>query len=89
MAEFYRCGGAGNYTGFCSKKVDDLLSAGNGALDPAKRRADFAAADRLLSTTLPSFPLFVAPNVLVRNSALLGIDPNSPLGSAEYWHWKR
>lgn len=89
LAEFYRCGGAGNYTGFCSKKVDDLLSAGNGALDPAKRRADFAAADRLLSTTLPSFPLFVAPNVLVRNSALLGIDPNSPLGSAEYWHWKR
>ena len=94
-SDFYdswRCQGAGNWTGFCSHKVDTLLKAGSGELNPAKRAADFQAADKLMSATVPVFPLYQRPNPLIYKSSLLGMVNNpsnvGPTWNIEFWHWK-
>ena len=94
-SDFYdgwRCQGAGNWTGFCSHKVDILLKAGGGELDPKKRAADYAAADKLMAATVPVFPLYQRPNPLIYKSNLLGMVNNpanvGPTWNIEFWHWK-
>jgi peptide/nickel transport system substrate-binding protein len=94
-SDFYdgwRCSGAGNWTGFCSHKVDNLLKAGGGELDPKKRAADYAAADKLMAATVPVFPLYQRPNPLIYKSNLLGMVNNpanvGPTWNIEFWHWK-
>jgi len=90
--ESYRCQGNGNYTGFCSHKVDSLMKAGNGELNPAKRDADFQAADKILSTVVPMLPMYQRPLALIHKSGLLGMvnNPDGPgvFWSIENWHWK-
>jgi len=87
----WRCQGAGNWTGFCSHKVDTLLKAGGGELDPTKRAADYQAADKLMSNTVPVFPLYQRPNPLIYKSSLLGMVNNpsliGPTWNIENWHW--
>jgi peptide/nickel transport system substrate-binding protein len=94
-SDFYdgwRCQGAANWTGFCSHKVDNLLKAGGGELDPKKRAADYAAADKLMAATVPVFPLYQRPNPLIYKSNLLGMVNNpanvGPTWNIEFWHWK-
>ena len=88
----WRCQGAGNWTGYCSHKVDQLLKAGNAELDPAKRQADFIAADKLMSNTVPVFPLYQRPTPLIYKSSLLGMVNNpaiiGPFWNIQDWHWK-
>jgi len=88
----WRCQGAGNWTGYCSKKVDSLLKAGNAELDPAKRQADFQQADAIMSDTVPVFPLYQRPTPLVYKSNLLGMVNNpadvGPFWNIQDWHWK-
>jgi ABC-type transport system substrate-binding protein len=88
----WRCQGDSNYTGFCSRKADNLMKAGNGELDPAKRIADFQAADKLLATTAPILPMYQRPTPLIYKSDLLGIVNNpatiGPFWNIEDWHWK-
>jgi ABC-type transport system substrate-binding protein len=88
----WRCQGAGNWTGFCSKKVDTLVKAGNAELDPAKRASDFQKADALMSATVPVFPLYQRPTPLIYKSNLLGLVNNpaivGPFWNIEAWHWK-
>jgi peptide/nickel transport system substrate-binding protein len=88
----YRCAGNGNYTGFCSHKVDQLLKSGNAELDPAKRAADFQAADKLMSTTDPIFPMYQRPTPLIHKADLLGMVNNPAIvgvfWNIENWHWK-
>jgi ABC-type transport system substrate-binding protein len=87
----WRCQGAGNWTGYCSHKVDQLLKAGNAELDPAKRTADFQAADKLMSNTVPVFPLYQRPTPLIYKSSLLGMVNNpaivGPFWNIQDWHW--
>jgi ABC-type transport system substrate-binding protein len=88
----YRCGGNGNYTGFCSHTVDNLMKAGNGELNPAKRAADFQKADVVLSGLVPMLPMYQRPTPLIHKSDLLGM-VNAPSGpgvfwNIEAWHWK-
>jgi ABC-type transport system substrate-binding protein len=89
----YRCSGAENYTGFCSHRVDRLLTAANAALDPERRAALFGQADTILAAELPAIPLFQKPGALVRKSGLLGLGPNpgsfGPFWNIQDWHWKR
>jgi ABC-type transport system substrate-binding protein len=89
----YRCYGDINYTGYCSHKVDGLLKAANGELDPAKRAALFQEADAIMATQVPVVPLFQKPSPLVHKSNLLGMAPNpgidGPFWDVEDWHWKR
>ncbi len=88
----WRCQGAGNWTGFCSHKVDQLLKAGNAELDQAKRQADFQAADKLMSNTVPVFPLYQRQTPLIYKSGLLGMVNNpatiGPFWNIQDWHWK-
>jgi peptide/nickel transport system substrate-binding protein len=88
----WRCQGAGNWTGYCSAKVDSLLKAGNAELDPAKRLVDFQKADAIMADTVPVFPLYQRPTPLIYKSNLLGMVNNpaivGPFWNIEYWHWK-
>jgi len=88
----YSCKADNNWTGFCSTKVDNLLKAGNGELNPAKRAADFQQADAILASTAPVFPLFQRPAPFIYKSNLLGVVNNpsllGPFWNIENWHWK-
>jgi ABC-type transport system substrate-binding protein len=88
----WRCQGAGNWTGYCSHKVDTLLKAGNAELNPTKRQADFQAADKLMSDSVPVFPLYQRPTPLIYKSSLLGMVNNpatiGPFWNIQDWHWK-
>jgi ABC-type transport system substrate-binding protein len=88
----WRCQGAGNWTGYCSHKVDQLLKAGNAELNPTKRQADFQAADKLMSDSVPVFPLYQRPTPLIYKSSLLGMVNNpaivGPFWNIQDWHWK-
>jgi ABC-type transport system substrate-binding protein len=88
----WRCQGAGNWTGYCSHKVDALMKAGTGELDPAKRIVDFQKAGALIADTVPIFPLYQRPTPLIYKSNLLGMVNNpaivGPFWNIENWHWK-
>jgi peptide/nickel transport system substrate-binding protein len=88
----YGCKLDGNYTGFCSHAFDKLMLAGNGELDPAKRKADYQAADKVLATTAPIMPMYQRPSPIVYKSNLLGVvnSPTTfgPFWNIEQWHWK-
>jgi len=88
----WRCGGDGNYTGYCSKNASTLMAAGNAELNPAKRTADFQAADKLMSAGVPVFPLYQRPVPLIYKSGILGMKNNpgivGPFWNIEDWKWK-
>jgi ABC-type transport system substrate-binding protein len=88
----WRCQGNGNYTGFCSHAVDTLIKSGNAELDPVKRQADFQAADKIASNSLPVFPMYQRPTPLIYKSDILGMVNNpaivGPFWNIEDWHWK-
>jgi peptide/nickel transport system substrate-binding protein len=88
----YGCRADNNWTGYCSSKIDKLIVAGNGELDPAKRAADFQKADALLAAGLPILPLYQRPAPLIYKSNLLGVVNNptlvGPFWNIQDWHWK-
>lgn len=91
--ETFRCGGAVNFTGFCSRKVDALLAAGTRETDPARRAVDYQAADKALASAVPVLPLYQRPAVLIRRSTLVGVvndaGPAGPFWNVERWRWGR
>jgi ABC-type transport system substrate-binding protein len=88
----WRCGGDGNYTGYCSKKASALMEAGNKELNPAKRVAAFQAADKLMSAGVPVFPFYQRPVPLIYKSGILGMKNNpgqgGPFWNIQDWKWK-
>jgi len=90
--DIWRCQGTQNWTGYCSHKVDSLLRAGNTELDPAKRAVDFQQADAIMANTVPAFPLYAWPVLLVHKSSLLGMVDNpgnfGVFWNIQDWHWK-
>jgi peptide/nickel transport system substrate-binding protein len=89
--DVWRCGGASNYTGYCSKKASNLMSAGNAELNPAKRTKDFQAADKLMSAGVPVFPFYQRPTPLIYKSGIKGMINNpgtaGPFWNIEDWKW--
>ena len=89
----YRCGGAVNFTGFCSRKVDALLAQGSRETNPLERRRAYARADALLASSDPVLPLYQRPDVVVHRSALRGLVNNpgleGPFWNVESWTWSR
>jgi ABC-type transport system substrate-binding protein len=84
----YRC--RGSETGFCSQKVDALLSAANSELNPRKRIAEYQKADKLLAGSVPALPLVSAQALVAHKSNLVGMEPGPAMFSTmENWHWKR
>jgi hypothetical protein len=61
-------------------------------LNPAKRRADFQAADMVMSAVVPVFPLYQRPDPLIYKSGILGMRNNpgssGPFWNIEDWKWK-
>jgi ABC-type transport system substrate-binding protein len=90
--DVYRCGGEGNFTGYCSHTVDALLKAAAGELDPAKRARLFQRADAVMASQVPVIPMYQAPRVLIHRSDLLGMRQNpgigGPVWAIEDWHWR-
>jgi ABC-type transport system substrate-binding protein len=86
------CKQDGNYTGFCSHSFDNLMKAGNSQLDPAKRAANYVAADKILAGLVPVMPLYQRPSPIIYKSTLLGVVNNpttyGPFWNIEQWHWK-
>lgn len=91
--DVYRCFGDGNYTGYCSHKVDALLKRANGTLNSSQRASLYRRADAIMATQVPIMPFFARPIALIHRSDLLGMLPNpsaaGPVWNIEDWHWKR
>ena len=92
-SDTYRCGGAVNFTGFCSRKVDELLAAGARETDQSRRDRDYRAADKVLAGAVPVLPLYQRPAVVVRRATLAGVvdnaGPAGPFWNVERWRWGR
>ena len=90
--DLWRCGGAANYTGYCSRKMSGLIQAGSSELNPAKRVKDFQAADKLMAAAVPVFPLYQRPVPLIYKSGIVGMKNNpgtgGPFWNIEDWRWK-
>jgi len=88
----WRCNGPQNVTGYCSTKVSKLMRAANTELDPAKRAADFQAADKLMAASVPVLPLYQRPIPLIYRSNILGMVANpgsfGPVWNIEDWKWR-
>jgi peptide/nickel transport system substrate-binding protein len=86
------CGGESNYLGYCNRAATRLLEASNSELNPEKRAALFAGADKMFANDVPSIPLYSRPNPLIYKSTILGMKNNpSNVGfgwNAEEWKWK-
>jgi ABC-type transport system substrate-binding protein len=69
------------------------MRAANTELDPAKRAADFQAADKLMEASVPVLPLYQRPIPLIYRSNILGMianpGPFGPVWNIEDWKWKR
>jgi peptide/nickel transport system substrate-binding protein len=93
LAPVWSCGGAANYLGYCDTPATRLLESAGLEVDPARRAADLAHADRLLARDLPSIPLYAQPAMLVRQVALQGPEASPVPGgftwNVEDWHWRR
>jgi peptide/nickel transport system substrate-binding protein len=89
----YLCGGGSNYKQYCNKKVDALITAGDGELNSAKRTADYQAAAAIMANDIAVIPLYSPPNILVYKSSVKGMqDSNNPTSegptwNVEQWHW--
>ena len=73
---------------YVNADVDRLTVAGRRELDPAKRRAIYAAVQRIVAEDVPVVPLFHEDNVVVMNAAVHGytITPNARLiGLRDAW----
>jgi ABC-type transport system substrate-binding protein len=90
--DLWRCGGAANYTGYCSRKMSAKMQAGSSELNPAKRAQDFQAADKLMAAAVPVFPLYQRPVPLIYKSGIAGMKNNpgtgGPFWNIEDWRWK-
>ena len=68
------------------KKADELRRL------PDETVADFQAADKIMSDTVPVFPLYQRPTPLVYKSTLLGMVNSAanvgPFWNIQDWHWK-
>jgi len=90
-ADAFRCRGAVNVTGFCSRSVDRLLAAAARETAPIARRRDYEEADALLSRSIPVLPMYQRPDVLVHTAKLAGMVDNpgqtGPFWNVEDWRW--
>ena len=79
-----------NVGGFRNAEMDRLLDALETELDPDKRRALWAAAQRLYATELPSLPLFFRSEAYILPKWLSGVTPTGNQAPTTLWvtDWK-
>ena len=87
--QFLVCNGSQNFIHYCSTKVTKLLRATNTELDPARRNAEFQAADKLMAQQVPSIPLYDLPAVVTYRNTISGVT-DAPTGftwNIQDWKW--
>ena len=81
-----------NYPGYANPAMDKALDAAERELDEAKRRALFAAIQRIYAEDLPVLPLFFRVDPFVIPRQLKGVTPTGHLNSStlwiENWRWE-
>jgi len=90
--DIYRCGGPGNFTGYCSHRVDALLNAAQSEFDREKQERLYQRADAILAADVPVIPMYQYPVVMVHQSNLVGMHLNpdgDPVWDIEKWHWRK
>lgn len=90
FTDIYSCGGATNFTSYCSKPVTTFLGRADGELDPARRAALVNRAHSRLSSDVPGIPLYRRPTFLAYETALAGLRDNpvpieGPTWNIEQW----
>ena len=74
-----------NDTGFKNPEMDRLIEATETELDPAKRKALWAAMQRLYAIQLPSLPLYFRSNVFILPKWLKGVAPTGNQYPTTLW----
>ncbi len=74
-----------NLTGFASPEMDRIIDALEVELDPEKRGALWAEAQRLYATELPSLPLYFRSSVFVLPKWLGGVRPTGNQSPTTLW----
>jgi len=84
----FKCGGALNFTGHCSRLVTRELDNADRVLDEASQARAMNRADRLLARDVPVIPLYQQPSVRAYRAGLRNVDvthPTNLLWNAEDW----
>ncbi len=74
-----------NAAGFKSEAMDHLIDALEIELDPQKRNALWAEAQRLYATELPSLPLYFRSDVFILPKWLAGVRPTGNQSPTTLW----
>ena len=74
-----------NTSGFRNPEMDRLIDALEIELDPVKRKALWAAAQRLYATELPSLPLFFRSDAFILPKWLSGLRPTGNQYPSTLW----
>jgi peptide/nickel transport system substrate-binding protein len=74
-----------NDTGFRNPQMDRLIDALETELDPAKRKALWAAVQRLYATELPALPLYFRSSVFILPKWLSGVQPTGNQYPTTLW----
>lgn len=92
LAQVYKCAGASNFMSYCSKKVDDLLTASDTELDPNKRSSLVNKADATLANDVPTIPLYQHLTFLAFRNVMQGIVDNVVFSEGVTWNvedWRK
>jgi peptide/nickel transport system substrate-binding protein len=68
----WHCDDPANTQGFCEPRYDDLVERASTTTDPEQRAALDAQAALLLSSDLPTYPLYEMPAILVHSRGVRG-----------------
>jgi peptide/nickel transport system substrate-binding protein len=77
--DLYACGGELDYMNYCDRKVTRLLEQTATNLDEAQRTKLLNQAETIMAKAVPSIPMFVKPQFVIRSSKLAGpvVNPTS------------
>ncbi len=91
-SRFYATKGSNNGQKYSNPELDRVLAAMESTLDPAERRREGLAMQRILLHDLPSIPLTSNVAVVTKRAGLTGYTPNptnmTPFVGCASWRWQ-
>jgi peptide/nickel transport system substrate-binding protein len=87
--QIWACGGSQNYTGYCNRKMTNILLKTNTELNPVKRNAEFVAADKIMAQDVNTIPLYDLPEVVTYKSNIAGVTDTATgfTWNTQDWRW--
>jgi peptide/nickel transport system substrate-binding protein len=70
--DLYACGGELDYMNYCNKSTSALLNKAAVTLDAGQRTKLLNQAEAIMAKDVPSIPMFVKPQFVIRSKKLLG-----------------